>query len=439
MQNQSKVSRWGLNVIIFVILLPLLLDVQLVRLFTPEYIQMVAKGWRWLGLPTVILMIALYATSFILILWKGRVRLAILVAFINCIFVLFSPLLFLADSDTVPRRLVIHENTPGIEVYCNDMYLGKTPLEISEEEFHEKVKRWNSPPRQKMIFGKEFAPKNNRRHNYGSADTELRRTYMPYDYFGNRRYFDQSRFYGDVSAFKSRYWWRFERDGCAAVAAIGHGAIRERLDGSLISPQWWRPSLEYPAIRQYLAHLLHNLKRSNYQPSPEWRAHVAKASGLLFLHLYEVGERDSRVMKALEMAVQTQFSINEDMSTDAWEAVLGEVISRSKRYLSFHTLSPESMAMDLIIQHKPKIIETHFLEMLSRTVDPWRVFSSGLNRSLTYGDPAEFFPLEYAVLKSQPSTLFKRLVYESGRGERFLGMVGNYSRPEALTACPALS
>ena len=432
MENQSKVSRWGLNVTIFVILLPLLLDVQLVRLFTPEYIQMVAKGWRWLGLPAVILMIALYATSFILILWKGRVRLAILVAFINCILVLFSPLLFLADSDTVPRRLVVHGNTLGIDVFCNDVNLGKTPLEILEEEFHEKVKPWNSPPRQKLILGKEFATENARLHHYGLADSELRKSFIPYDYFGNRWYFEQSRFYGDVSAFKSRYWWRFERDGCTAVSEIGNSAIAGRQDGSLIPPQWWRPSLEYPAIRQYLVHLLHNLKRSNYQPSPEWRAHVAKASGLLFPHLYEVGERDSRVMKALEMTIQTEFGINEEMSTDTWEAVLDEVISRSKRYHSFHTLSPESMAMDFIIQHNPKMIETHFLEMLSRTVDPWRVFSSGLNRSLTYGDPAEFLPLEYAVLKSQPLTLFKRLVYESGRGERFLSMVGNYSRPEAL-------
>ncbi len=432
MQNQSKVSRWRLNVIVFVILLPLLLDVQLVRLFTPEYIQMMAKGWRWLGLPAVILMIALYATSFILILWKGRVRLAILVAFINCILVLFSPFLFLADSDTVPRGLVIHENTPGIDVFCNDVYLGKTPLEISEEEFHRNVKPWGSPPRQKMMFGGEFITENTRQYRSGLTDAELRRTYIPHDYFGNRRYSEQSRFYGDVSAFKSLYWWRFERNGCAAVAAIRHGAIRGRLDGSLVYPQWWHPSLEYPAIRQYLAHLLHNLKRSNYQPSLEWSIHVAKASGLLFPHLYEVGERDSRVMKALEMAIQTGFGINEEMSMDAWEAVLDEVISRSKRYHSFHTQSPESMAMDFIIQHNPKLIETHFLEMLSRTVDPWRVFSSGLNRSLTYGDTAEFLPLEYAVLKSQPPTLFKRLVYESGRGERFLSMVGNYSRPEAL-------
>lgn len=205
MQNHGQASRWGLNVMTFVILLPLLPNVQLVRLFTPEYIQMVAKGARWLGLPAVILMIALYAASFILILWKGRVRLAILVAFINCIIILISPLLLVASSDTVPRRLAIHKNTPGIDVFCNDVYLGKTPLEISEEEFHEKVKPWNSPPRQKMILGKESATENARLHNYVLDDTELRQSYIPYDYFGNRRYFDQSQFYGDVSAFKSRH------------------------------------------------------------------------------------------------------------------------------------------------------------------------------------------------------------------------------------------
>ena len=435
MKNDNRVNRWMLNVTAFVILFPVLrYSLPTIQNITWGYIyQILNTHSHWLVLPVVILTLALYVTGFILIVWKGRIRLAVLVTFLSFFITLFSvPILLLKGGDTVPRGLVIHENTPGIDVFCNDVYLGKTPLEISEEKFHEKVKPWNSPPRQKMILGKESATENARLHRYGLAGSEVRRTYIPHDYFGNYRYFDQSRFYGDFSASKSRYWWRFERDGCTAVAEIGNSAIAGRQDGSLVIPQWWHPSLEYPSIRQYVTHLLHNLKRSNYQPSPEWRAHVAKASGLLFPHLYEVGERDSRVMKALEMAIQTGFSINEEMSTDAWEAVLDEVISRSKRHHSFHTLSPESMAMDFIIQHNPKLIETHFLEMLSRAVDPWRVFSSGLNRSLTYGDPAEFLPLEYAVLKSQPPTLFKRLVYESGRGERFLSMIGNYSRPEAL-------
>ena len=436
MQNHSQANRWGLNVIAFVILLPVLLDVQLdvqlVRVVTPEYIQMMAKGGHWLGLPAVILMIALYATSFVLVLWKGRLRLAILVAFINCILVLFSPLVLLASGDTGPRRLVIHEITPGIDVFCNDVYLGKTPLKISETEFHEKVKPWATPPRQKMVIGEEFITQNIPQQRYGLANTEFRCFYIPYDHFDRYRTFGQSGFSSDFPSLKSNYWWRFERDGCTGGAAIGNVVLGEYYDGRLFRAQWWSPSLEYPSIRPYLAHLLHNLQRSNYQPSTEWRTHVADASGLLFRHLYEVGKRDSRVMRALEMAIQTEFGIYGKVPAEAWEAALNEIMSRVKHRRSFHASSPESMAMDLIIQHNPKLIETRFLKLLSVVMDPWRVFVLGLNRSLAHNDPAEFLPLEYAVLKSHPPTLFKRVVYESGRGERFLSMVGNYSRGEAL-------
>ena len=420
MQNHSQASRWRLNVIAFVILLPVLLDVQLVRVVTPEYIQMMASGGRWLGLPAVILMMALYAASCILVLWKGRLRLAILVAFINCNLVLFSALVLLAGGDTGPRRLVIHEITPGIDVFCNDVYLGKTPLKISETEFHGKVKPWATPPRQKMVIGEEFITQNIPQQRYGLANTEFRCFYIPYDHFDRYRTFGQSGFSSDFPSLKSNYWWRFERDGCTGGAAIRNVVLGEYYDGLLFRAQSWSPSLEYPSIRPYLAHLLHNLQRSNYQPSTEWRTHVADASGLLFRHLYEVGKRDSRVMRALEMAIQTEFGIYGKVSAEAWEAALNEIMSRVKHRRSFHASSPESMAMDLIIQH------------ISVVMDPWRVFVLGLNRSLAHNDPAEFLPLEYAVLKSRPPTLFKRLVYESGRGERFLSMVGNYSREESL-------
>ena len=336
MQNHSQANRWGLNVIAFVILLPVLLDVQLVRVVTPEYIQMMASGGHWLGLPAVILMIALYATSFILVLWKGRLRLAILVAFINCILVLLSAPVLLAGGDTGPRWLVIHEITPGIDVFCNDVYLGKTPLKISETEFHEKVKPWATPPRQKMVIGEEFITQNIPQQRYGLANTEFRCFYIPYDHFDRYRTFGQSGFSSDFPSLKSNYWWRFERDGCTGGAAIGNVVLGEYYDGRLFRAQWWSPSLEYPSIRPYLAHLLHNLQRSNYQPSTEWRTHVADASGLLFRHLYEVGKRDSRVMRALEMAIQTEFGINEGMSTDAWGAVLdgGYVTSQATPNLS---------------------------------------------------------------------------------------------------------
>ena len=171
---------------------------------------------------------------------------------------------------------------------------------------------------------------------------------------------------------------------------------------------WSSPALQFPSIDPYLKHLLHDLARLNYQPSLEWKRHVAESSGLLFQHLYEAGQRDSRVMRALENVVRTEFGVHEGMSAKEWEEVLDKMMLRVRQRRTFRTPSLESMAMDLIIQRNSKLIETHFFERLSPST--W----------------------EYAALKSQPPALFKRLVYESRNQGQFLIMTGNYSRPEAL-------
>ena len=435
-KNGIRANRCLLNVTAFVIFFPIVVSFQ--QVYGLEHYELLVKYGGVPGLSVTILVATLYVVSCTLILWKGHLRLAVIGVSLSFFsIVVFSPVVMEAVGYG-PRQLLIDNDTPGIDVYCNDVYLGETPLGISETEFHMKVRPWDTPPRQRMIFGEESAIKNIRRHRYGLANVELRWSHIPYDYFDQYRPAGETGFASDFAALKSDYWWNFEKDGCAAVAAIGNRTIGEHEDGRPIGAQSWHPSLEFPAIRQYLAHLLHNLKRSKYQPSSEWRMHVAHASGLLFPHLYEVGKRDSRVMQALEMAIQTEFGISEGMSTDEWEAVLQEVTSRSKRYQSFHTLSPESMVMDLMLQHNPKLIESRFLELLTNKagawrINPWRVFVSGLNSSLIYQDPAELLPLEYAVLKSCPPTLFNRLVYESRQGERFISMVANYSREEAIT------
>ena len=436
MRNNNQANRWVLNVTAFVILLPVLLSIR--QVVTMEHIQSLSRHGSWMGLSVVIFVAILYVIGCTLILWKGRLRLAIVVVFLSFVSIIVLSPIVLMIIDYGPRQLAIHDSTPGIDVYCNDVYLGKTPLNISETEFHDKVKPWDTPPRQKMMIDDESIMPNIRRRRYGIANTRLRWFYLPYNHFDQYRASKQSGFTSGFAALESDYWWHFERDGCTAVAAIGNKTAAEREDGLPLPGQWWNPSLKYPSVRPYLNHLLHNLKRSNYQPSAKWTLHVANASGLLFPHLYETGKRDSRVMRALEMAIKTEFGIKQGMSEDAWETVMDEVMSRSKRYQSFHTLSPESMVMDLLLQHNPKLIKTRFLNLLTNTngpwkIDPWRVFVFGLNRSLIYQDPAEFLPLEYAVLKSCPPALFNRLVYESGRGERFLSMVANYSREEALT------
>ena len=423
MKKDIWANRWFLNGIALAILLPLLL--------IPQQLGsgVLLNFGNWLGLLVIVLAIVLYLTSFILVLWKGRLLLAGIGVVLTVIALgIYVPILQ-KSSESGPLQLGIRLE-PGVKVYCNDVYLGQTLLEISEAEFHRKVKPWNTPPRQNMVIGERFL-QDIKKHGYEIVRSELRWFYTPY------RYFRRPGFSSYEDAVASGYWWRFERDGCTGFASIQHMDSHSNSDKRPLKI-WVRPHLQYPSVQPHLRHLLHDLKHSNYRPSAEWRAHVGSSSGLLFEHLYKIGRRDSRVMRALEMAVKTEFGIHEEMPAEDWEMVLDKVMSRVRIDAAFNILSPETMVMDLMRPHNMEIIESSFLNRLPQILNAQSILGLGdtwgetVYGGVTHRVPLEFRLLEYAVLKSSPPALFKRLVYESRRGERFLNMVGSYSHPEAL-------
>ena len=431
MKNDNQASRWVLNGVAFVILLLLLLSpLQLILLYEQIGGGLLFNIGDWLGLLVVVFAIVLYLTSFILVLWKGRLLLASIALLLTLIALGIYEQILQKNSESGPRQLGIRLEQ-GVKVYCNDVYLGETLLEISEAEFHRKVKPWNTPPRQRMVIGEGFL-QDIKKHSYEIANTQLRWFYTPYNYF------DQPGFSSYDDAVASSYWWRFERDGCTGFASI------QNMDSHSYSDKrplkiWTRPHLQYPSIQPHLRHLLHDLKHSHYRPSLEWRTHVGRFSGMLFEHLYKIGRRDSRVMRALEMAVMTEFGIREEMPAEDWVMVLDKVMLRVRNDAAFHTLSPETMVMDFMRPHNMELIETSFLNRLPQIMDAQSVLGLGdtwgelmYDGGVTHRVPLEFRLLEYAVLKSSPPALLKRLVYESRRGERILNMVGSYSRPEAL-------
>ena len=430
MKNINRANRWVLNGMTLFILLPVLLSPpQLIQLDKQMDSGLLFNLENWLSLLVFALAIGLCVTSFILVLWKGRLLLAIVALYLTVFPLELFPWILQNDSGAKPRQLGIRLES-GVKVYCNDVYLGQTLLEISDTEFHRKVKPWNTPPRQRMVIGEGFL-QDIKKHGYEIANTQLRWFYTPYNYF------DQPGFSSYDDAVASGYWWRFERNGCTGFASI------QNMDSHSYSDKrplklWARPHLQYPSVQPHLRHLLHDLKHSNYRPSVEWRTHVGSSSGMLFEHLYEIGRRDSRVMRALEMAVKTEFGIREGMPAEDWELVLDKVMSQVRNEAAFHTLSPETMVMDLMRPHNMELIETSFLERLPKIM--YSQIPLGLGG--TWGEsvheggilrvPLEIRLLEYAVLKSSPPALFKRLVYESRRGERILSVVGSYSHPEAL-------
>ena len=330
MRNDNRANRWVLNAVAFVIFLPVLLHPELNLVIRPGYIQVLIEGGHWMGLSFVAVIITLYFTTIILVLWKGRLRLAVFTAFfIFC--VLAGPFLVqLKKGADFPRQLELFQSAAGIEVYCNDVYLGKTPLQLSESGFHAKVKPWDTPPRQEMVIGETLLEKvKSKRY-----ESELGWFYIPYDYFDRPYEFSSPRSLSYDNAVKSGYWWRFERDGCTGFAKIGDMVWFAHSFRQYFSI-WSSPALQYPAIDPYLKHLLHDLARLNYQPSLEWKRHVAESSGLLFQHLYEAGQRDSRVMRALDAVVRAEFGIHDGMLEHEWEEVLNKIMLRVRQRYAF--------------------------------------------------------------------------------------------------------
>ena len=322
-------------------------------------------------------------------------------------------------------------SSSSIDVYCNDVHLGQTPLTISETEFRQQVKPWEKPPRQRIIVPTKHREKLEL-YRYRS----MKLSYTPYDYFecrGNERY--QLRGSDDDDNFRkalevSHYWWRFEKDGYLGFAPIK----------SLPYPYPPRPVDEpatvhfyggvFPSVEPHFQHLLHTLRRSDHEPTEAWIAHVRKYLGTFFPKLQGMTQRDTRLTLALQAVVKAEFGMQEAMSEGEWTQVLDKIMGRVEQTRQFNVPSPESIAVDLLIQNNPKVIEKPFVELLSRHIRAKRIFGS---KNAAYAlEPAQFLPLEYAVLKSSPPALFDRLVYESRRGQRFLNLVANYRREEAV-------
>ena len=441
--NDNPANRWVLNLTALMILLPIFLGLIIqIQGFKLALIPLLFKrgfSTDLFGLLALIITFACLIASLVLVLRRSRLRLAVLALFLCSCSIGVSVSILGNVGKVGGRELIIHGDAPGIDVFCNDVYLGKSPLKIFESEFHQAVKPWHTPPRQKMFLGDEFIDtiKNQR---YWLKGTELQWSYIPYNFFyipRNHRFryhmvdwVRKERFDNLYNAVKSGFWWRFEEGGCTGFTLIQDMELDH---SSNTGPLTIRsaPYLTYPALQPYLNHLMHDLRRSNYTPSTAWRRRVASSSTLLFRPLYRRGQRDSRVMQALELAIQTEFDISPEMSPVEWEAVIDEIMLRVKKRRAFHTPSPESMALDLIMQHNMELIENRFFRMLNRPYQAHEILSLGLYHSPIHSRSVDFLPFKYVVSKYQPSALLNRLVYESRRGEPFVSMVASYSGQES--------
>ncbi|MDR1291341.1 MAG: hypothetical protein LBK06_09070, partial [Planctomycetaceae bacterium] len=114
------------------------------------------------------------------------------------------------------RKIVLYLGSyKNIDVYCNGVHLGQTPLKIRVDELIAKVPEWTSPPEQQRY----------------SDNPEMDYTWFPYDDFRSKERFlevkklftSETRSVSSLAFRKKqsntyntncRYWWRLESNGC---------------------------------------------------------------------------------------------------------------------------------------------------------------------------------------------------------------------------------
>ena len=395
--------------------------------------------------------------SIALMFWNHRLRWGMCLLLVTVVFFPVVQMMTTRDKSVDQYVLQIGQFNSidqGIDVYCNDVYLGQSPLTIFEEEFREQVEPWEQPPRQEVLMSPE-------RMDEFEYLQSAKLFYTPHDYFERERneyprdawttealHRANLKFYTDEDDYRealiiSRYWWHFDKDGYVSLAPIDPSGLRSRdrsaarYNGTATIQV--EPKITYPSRELHLQRLIHALRQSHYEPTEAWVTHFRKSIKPLFREFYQMAQRDQRLTRALHSVVKGEFGINDEMSEADAERVLDDILERVQRAELALVPSPETVALDLLGPSVSKAVEKRSVELGTFPPGRWRrqIYDGG-ERVITYyrqGKQAPFLPLEYAIGQLKPPTLFNRLVYESGKSlynPYVFRIVGNYRRDEAV-------
>ena len=376
--------------------------------------------------------LVLPAGALAVIAWKGWVKASMgifLLAFVGVVAIH-------GRVDDPERRgidlvLGLHSPVTGVDVFCNGVHLGKTPLRISREEFRQKVKPWTEPPRQERIEQGTFP---------GKELSSAKYAWVPYDIFEQFEQWppDYSRSVIDDNdeaaelLQSSRYWWHFELTGHQGVTPVanfggGGGGTSGYLEVAA------NPGTTYPALEPHLEILVEALRSTDYRPTSAWIAHFREHQALLFLPFHERLEQDARLRPAMEAVVRAELALPETPTPDDCDRVLGIILDRAQARGAFQIPSIESLAVDLMGETARGPVVRRFREE-SRVQSVWSGSGSAESWEIhsRNGRANRQLPVEYAVQRLQPPELFDWLVYLQSRRGGYLELIGSYPNEEAV-------
>ena len=430
MNRDIPINRAAVNITLFLLLLPFYATVLLTREFgaLTLLLDLIAEG-RPFAFPLVYLLLLGYAASALWLLWRGHLLGPALVLLVTVVMHSASS----GAHDAKRYELLIGSSKPvrGIDVYCNGVHLGRTPLRISERQLRSKVDPWDTPPEQPRFSISGDQTSDSRYHF-------ARYYYVPYEVFALYKAWPPSLRYNrhndkemleDIKS--SKYWWHFEKDGCVGLTRLANFAGGS--GGGLTITINIDPDIEFLSAAAHLQLMLAHLESTACQPTEEWLRHFLKFKGLLFMQFYEHVLRDDRLRPALDALVRAEFDIPDKPAARDCARVLDQILDSVERAGVFTVPSLESLAVTLVGRAHAEPLTERFLESLrlgpsassgQYTSDIWTTYRrSGIN--------IRQIPLQLAVRQLCPPELFNRLVYMSRNGS-YLDIVGSYPRKETV-------
>lgn len=445
MRNHYKENYWLCRAVLLILLLPLFLAAFLAP--SVGVVDLLKRGIVLKGpasIPIGYLLLAGYSAAFVMLMLRARITLTLILIFVSYLLLVFADLKSGPDNLQVVLSIDAGGKTVGEDVYCNDVFLGRTPLTISREEFYEKVKPWPAPPRQPRM---EIRPERE-----GDRDTTRYFTaqyyWIPYDVFDYCEGF--SYFGGDrkqplwgvhedeklLAFFKTaKYWWHFDKDGCVGLSRPNNFSSGHSGRGNLLMVSA-DPPFEILSAGKHFQVVLEDLKRKQFQPDQRWLEHVSTYQDFLFAPLYNFAAKNSEAEEVVEDFVRYELKIPETISNGDCRRVLDEILERTERTGRFVIPSVESVAVELVCEDHPDVLTEYFIEAfkIPRDLDG----SDGVRGSDDYqayrrsGRSVRQLPLEYAVRKYHPLQLYNRLVYMASKDSIYIAFAANYRRPESV-------
>jgi hypothetical protein len=443
MRNHDKENYWLCRAALLIVILPLFLGAFLAP--SVGVVDILKRGIVSKGpaaIPIGYVMLAGYIAAFVLLMLRARIMLPLILIFASYLLLVFADLD--GGPDNLQMFLVIGAggHTVGKDVYCNDVFLGRTPLLISREEFYEKVKPWPGPPRQQRM---EIGPERDRdttryfQAQYYWIPYDIFDYYEGFSYFGGDRKQPLWGVHDDeklLAFFKTaKYWWHFDKDGCVGLSrptnfSGGHSGRGNVLTVSV------DPPLDILSVGKHFQVVLEDLRRKRFQPDQRWLEYLSTYQDLLFSPLYKFAVKNPEAEQAVEALVRYELKIPETVKAGDCRRVLDDILDRTERTGRFVVPSVESIAVELVCKDHPEVLTEYFIKAFKIPRD-WDS-SDGVRGSDDYkaysrsGRSVRQLPLEYAVRKYHPPQLYNRLVYMASKDPKYIKFAANYRRPESV-------